>query len=129
MAHTLNPILAGYYVVPAVLMGVVIGEKEIYGNNLKIQHMKIITTVLLLGSLLAAGAASAQQTETRKVTDFTKLDIGGSFDAVLRQGNETSVKIITENIDTKKILTETNGNTLKVSLEKGFYKNIKIKSL
>jgi len=89
--------------------------------------MKIITTVLLLGSLLAAGTLSAQQTETRKVTDFTKLDIGGSFDAVLRQGNETSVKIITENIDTKKILTETKGNTLRVFLEKGFYKNIKIK--
>jgi hypothetical protein len=89
--------------------------------------MKIITTFLLLGSLLVADTMSAQQTETRKVTDFTKLVIGGSFDAVLRQGNETSVKIITENIDTKKILTQTNGNTLKVSLEKGFYKNIKIK--
>jgi hypothetical protein len=89
--------------------------------------MKIITTFLLLGSLLAAGTVSAQQTETRKVTDFTKLDIGGSFDAVLRQGNETSVKIITENIDTRKILTEINGNTLKISLEKGSYHNIKIK--
>lgn len=89
--------------------------------------MKIITIVLLLGSLLAAGTVLAQQTETRKVNDFTKLDIGGSFDAVLRQGNEASVKIITENIDTKKILTQTNGNTLKVSLEKGFYNHIKIK--
>ncbi|MFL5743682.1 MAG: head GIN domain-containing protein [Niastella sp.] len=89
--------------------------------------MKIITTVLLLGSLLAAGALSAQQTETRKVPDFIKLDIGGSFDAVLRHGNETSVKIITENIDPKKILTETSGNRLKVSLEKGFYHDIKIK--
>src|ERR1044072_649718 len=89
--------------------------------------MKIVTAFLLLGSLLVAGTVLAQQTETRNVTDFTKLDIGGSFDAVLRQGNETSVKIVTENIDTKKILTETNGNTLRVSLEKGFYKNIKIK--
>jgi len=89
--------------------------------------MKIITIFLLLGSLLATGTLSAQQTETRNVTDFTKLYIGGSFNAVLRQGNETSVKIITENIDTKKILTQTNGNTLKISLEKGFYKNVKIK--
>ncbi|OQP39965.1 hypothetical protein A4H97_17260 [Niastella yeongjuensis] len=89
--------------------------------------MRIISTFLLLGSLLVAGAVSAQQTETRKVSDVTKLDIGGSFDAVLRQGNETSVKIIAENIDTKRILTETNGNKLRVSLEKGSYKNIKIK--
>lgn len=89
--------------------------------------MKIITTALLLGSLLATGSVLAQQTETRNVTDFSKLDIGGSFDATLRQGNETSVKIISENIDPKKVLTEIKGNTLKVSLEKGFYKNIKIK--
>jgi hypothetical protein len=45
--------------------------------------MKTIKNVLLLMSLLIAGVASAQQTETRKVPVFNKLEIGGSFDAVL----------------------------------------------
>jgi hypothetical protein len=89
--------------------------------------MKTITSILLLSSMFIALGASAQETETRKVPAFDKLEIGGSFDAVLRQGNETSVKIIAENIDTKKIRTETDGNTLKVSLENGNYHNIRIK--
>jgi hypothetical protein len=83
--------------------------------------------LMLFSLLLIAGLTRAQQTETREVPAFSKLQIGGSFDAVLRQGNETSVKIIAENIDTKKIHTETNGSTLRISLEKGFYRNIKIK--
>jgi len=89
--------------------------------------MKTIKNITLLCSLLIAVTTSAQQTETRKVPAFDKLEIGGSFDAVLRHGNETSVKITAQNIDTKKILTETNGNTLRISLEKGNYHNISIK--
>lgn len=90
--------------------------------------MKIIQTLILFSAvLLVTSVASAQQTETRNVNAFSKLEIGGSFNTVLRQGNETSVKIIAENIDTKKILTETNGSTLKISLVKGIYHNIKIK--
>jgi hypothetical protein len=54
--------------------------------------MKTIKNVFLLVSLLIAGVTSAQETETRKVSAFNKLEIGGSFDAVLRQGSEPSVK-------------------------------------
>jgi len=64
--------------------------------------MKTITNILLFSSLLIPITTSAQNTETRKVPAFNKLEIGGSFDAVLSQGNETSVKITVENIDTKK---------------------------
>ncbi len=98
-----------------------------FDEKLKIQNMKTIKNLLLFGSLIIAGKAFAQETETRKIPAFSKLEIGGSFDAVLRQGNETSVKITAENIDTKKILTESDGNTLRVSLEKGYYHNIRIK--
>jgi len=89
--------------------------------------MKTVKGLLFFGALLIAGLASAQQTETRKVASFNKLEIGGSFDAVIRQGDETSVKITAENVDTKKILTETNGSTLRVSLENGNYRNTRIK--
>ncbi len=85
------------------------------------------TNAFLMILLLITAAVSAQQTETRNVPAFDKLDIGGSFDAVLKQGNEPSVKITAENIDIKKILTETKGNTLRIFLVKGIYHNIKIK--
>jgi hypothetical protein len=85
------------------------------------------SNALLMILLLITVAATAQQTETRNTPGFDKLDIGGPFDAVLKQGNETSVKITAENIDVKKILTETKGNTLRIFLVKGIYHNIKIK--
>jgi hypothetical protein len=85
------------------------------------------SNAFLMILLLITAAASAQQTETRNVPAFSKLDIGGSFDAVLRQGNESSVKITAENIDIKKILTETKGNTLRIFLVKGIYHKIRIK--
>ena len=89
--------------------------------------MKTINNVLLLVTLLITSVSFAQQTETRKVSDFSKLEVGGSFDVVLRQGNETSVKITAENIDTKKILTGVEENTLKISLENGNYQNMRVK--
>jgi len=96
----------------------------------KIKHkeiMKTVKNVLLVTMLLMANIVFAQSTETRKVGSFHKVEIGGSFNAVLRQGDETSVKIIAENVDTKKILTETNDGTLKISLENGNYRNTRIK--
>jgi hypothetical protein len=89
--------------------------------------MKTIKNALLLGSLFIAGVSFAQKTETRNVSNFSKLEIGGSFDALLWQGNETVVKITSENIDTKKILTVADGNTLRISLENGNYHNTRIK--
>jgi hypothetical protein len=89
--------------------------------------MKTRKFAWLLISLLLTGATYAQQSETRKVSAFTRLEIGGPFDAVIRQGDETSVKITTENIDSKKVHTEVSENTLKVSLENGLYNNIRIK--
>lgn len=94
--------------------------------NTKIYNMKKSKNVLLLILLFITAAASAQQSETRNIPAFNKLTIGGSFETVLSKGNETSVKITAENIEIKKVLTETNGNTLKVSLEKKSILNLNV---
>ncbi len=88
--------------------------------------MKTLKHILLLAALFIGYFASAQQTETRKLPDFNKLEISGSFNTVLRQGDETAVKITAENVDTKKILTRSVANTLKISLENGNYRNTRI---
>jgi hypothetical protein len=96
-------------------------------TNTKICNMKKGNYAFLMILLFITAAAFAQQTETRNVPAFDKLDIGGSFDAVLKEGNETSVKITAENIDVKKIITETKENTLRIFLVKGIYHKIRIK--
>jgi len=91
--------------------------------------MKTFKNLFLPVLLLVTSAVCAQQTETRKITGFTKLDIGGSFEAVLQQGTESSVKITTENVDPQRVITKSDGNTLKIYLENGDYHNIKVKVL
>lgn len=83
--------------------------------------MKII---LLSAILLLCHVAFAQETETRKVGSFNKLEAGGSFDVVLEQGNENTVTVEAKGVDPEKIITEVKGNVLKVYLKKGNYRNI-----
>ena len=91
--------------------------------------MKTIKKIFLPALLLSTMAASAQQTETRKISSFNKLEIGGSFETVLQQGSAASVKITAENVDPQKVITKTDGSTLKIYLENGNYHNIRIKVL
>lgn len=87
--------------------------------------MKMVNKLMVACFLLIAGVATAQQTETRKVSSFNKIDAGTPFDIVVEEGREESVKLELENIVLDNVITEVNDNTLKVSLKKGNYKNIK----
>lgn len=69
----------------------------------------------------------AQTSETRQLSPFTGVEAGGSFETFLQRGNEESVKITTEGVDIKKIITEVKDGVLKIHLEKGNYRNIKVK--
>ena len=87
----------------------------------------MIKHFLIAASMFASIATYAQQTEMRKVSGFKKLEIGGSFDAIIQQGSEPSVKISYQNIDPNKIITKNDGDVLKVYLENGNYREIKVK--
>jgi hypothetical protein len=80
--------------------------------------------VTLFFALLLSISACAQKTETRNVSSFSKLDVSGSFNVVLEQGSKESVRIEARNLDPKKIITESDGESLKIYLEKGDYRNI-----
>jgi type 1 fimbria pilin len=62
--------------------------------------------------------AAAQTSETRSVGSFNGVESGGSFETRLQRGDEESVKITAEGIDPKKVY-----------LQKGSYRNIKVKVL
>jgi hypothetical protein len=85
--------------------------------------MKTMKNLFVCAALLVAGIASAQETETRKLSSFSKLDVGGPFEVTIEKGSEESVKITAEGVPLNKIITEVRGNTLEISLERGEYRN------
>ncbi|MFT4015708.1 MAG: head GIN domain-containing protein [Agriterribacter sp.] len=87
--------------------------------------MKVIKSLLLSCFLLTGSILSAQQTETRKISAFNKIDAGTPFDVFTEEGNEESVKLVLENIVLDNVITEVKDKILKVYLKKGNYKNIK----
>ncbi|MGC4035815.1 MAG: head GIN domain-containing protein [Chitinophagaceae bacterium] len=87
--------------------------------------MKTVRNLFVGAFMLSACIASAQQTETRKLSSFDKMDLSGPFDIILDKGSEESVKIIAENVPLNKIITEVSGKTLEIRLEKGEYRNVK----
>ncbi len=89
--------------------------------------MNTVKNLLVCGSLLISSMAFSQGTETRKLSSFSKLEVSGSFDVNMETGNEESVKIIAEGVGLEKIITEVKGNTLDIYLERGEYRNIKVK--
>ena len=103
-----------------------IKEIKNYNLNKKID-MNTVKNLLVCGSLLASSMAFSQGTETRKFSSFNKFDIGGPFEVIMEKGNEESAKIIAEGVALEKIITEVKGSTLDVYLEKGEYRNIKVK--
>jgi hypothetical protein len=89
--------------------------------------MVTIKNLLVCGSLLVSTIIFSQGTETRNLSSFSKLQVSGSLEAFLEKGNEESVKIVTEGVSTERVITDVKGNILKVELERGDYRNIKVK--
>ena len=85
--------------------------------------MKTVKNLLVCASLLVTGIVSAQETDTRKLSSFSKLDVGGPFEVTIEKGSEESVKITAEGVPLNKIITEIKGSTLEIYLERGDYRN------
>jgi hypothetical protein len=71
-----------------------------------------VQLILLSASL----PAYAQQTETRPLTDFTSVAVGGGIDLFLRQGDRFVVEVSSE--DLADIVTEVHTGTLEISRPK-----------
>lgn len=82
-----------------------------------------ISVFALVACLGLATQLRAQETETRELSSFDEIKLGGSFDVTLRKGSRESVKIESETLALDKIETEVDGNTLKVRLKSGTYRN------
>jgi hypothetical protein len=76
-------------------------------------------SLLLLSScrLHCVKGSGKEAAENRKVADFTKLDISGSYKVVLKQDSSLSVAITADDNLLKYIKTEVNGDKLKISTD------------
>ena len=88
---------------------------------------KNLAPILILLAFLMGFSANAQQTETRKLDRFTKVESGGSWDVFITLGNAYEVKIEAQNVDLDKVLTEVKDGQLKLKLERGNYRNVRLK--
>jgi hypothetical protein len=61
--------------------------------------------------------------ETRNVSDFTKLDIGGAFKVNLAQGDQEKLEIEADQDELKEIITEVVGGKLKIYTESNWGAN------
>jgi hypothetical protein len=89
--------------------------------------MTKLNNLFLGGSLLLATTICSQETQTRKLSPFNSLEVGGSMDVILESGSEESAKVVAEGVSPDKIVTEVKSNTLEVYMENGNYRNIKVK--
>lgn len=85
------------------------------------------STILLFSLFFVAINVLAQQTETRTPGHFSKIHSGGSWDVIVQIGDRDEVRLESTNISLDKVITEVDNNTLKISLEKGNYRNIGLK--
>ena len=83
--------------------------------------------LLFLGFCCLCASAFGQKTVTRSLSAFQEIALSGGFDKViLKEGKSESVSIEAEGVDPDNILTEVQGNTLKIGMKKGSYRNCRI---
>lgn len=66
----------------------------------------------------------AQGNEVRYPGSFTKIHSGGSWDVIVQTGDKNEVRLESTNVSLDKVITKVENNTLKISLEKGNYRNL-----
>ncbi len=91
--------------------------------------MKKITHLFIALLLLSITTAFAQNSETRSFGNFSKLDVSGIANMMLKPGNRNAADIeVSGNIALNELKTEVRGRTLYISLKRNRrgYRNIKI---
>ena len=88
--------------------------------------MKLISSVIFLSFLLFVQCGIAQKkikgsgnvkTETRQLSDFSELRVGGAFDVVLKKGSSNSAVLEMDDNILQYVETKVSGSTLKIKTQ------------
>jgi len=87
-----------------------------------IMKLTKITSLIIL--LFLVGFTAQAQTQTRTPGSFIGVESGGSWDVYITIGNKDEVRLESRGFDLSKVITEIDGNTLNIKLERGNYNNV-----
>ena len=80
--------------------------------------LNILATLLFLSiTVMVMG----QNTETRDVESFDKLDVFGNIKVEMKQGDKESVQITTKNVDLSEVKTEVKDKLLKIHMKSNLF--------
>lgn len=74
--------------------------------------MKHILTIFSF--LFVASLATAQQTETRSLEDFTAIEVSEAIELIMTQGNKNEAVVEVNDIDLDEVITEVRGSELNI---------------
>ncbi|MDA0194906.1 MAG: DUF2807 domain-containing protein [Bacteroidetes bacterium] len=86
-------------------------------------------TILTLVYVLIVFSLRAQQIQDRPQTEFTKIDLGGAFEVEIKESSRHHVRIDADEELMPDIVTEVNGSTLKVYIDRKRYDSKRKSSL
>ena len=89
---------------------------------MKTLRFTILAVIFSAFSILAY----AQNKETRTLSSFNELHVGGSWDVIMEQGTKEEVRLEGKGINLNKVITEVKNNSLHIYMEKGNYKNFEL---
>ena len=78
-----------------------------------------INVLVLLGSFLISLTAGGQQSEVRSLERFTGVKSAEAIDVYLKKGDKEGVKLEVAGIKLSEVITEVNGNYLKIHMRDG----------
>ncbi len=76
--------------------------------------------IMLTMLLLVVGIVTAQEKEKRSVADFNRIDVASGIDLYLTQADAIDVEVVCKKDDLHRLVTEVEGNTLKVYMKGNF---------
>ncbi|UXP31624.1 DUF2807 domain-containing protein [Reichenbachiella agarivorans] len=79
--------------------------------------------ILAVAILVGASCTYAQNEESRSLESFSEVSTSESIKVTLVKGNKNEARIITSNVDTDKVLTDINGESLNIHMTRGSYMN------
>ena len=87
---------------------------------MKTYHVAMAASAILL-SVALAPPVGAQQRQSRPLTGFDAIEVGGGVDLVVRKGDTFVVEVAAKEDELAKIVTEVVGKTLQIKRKSSFF--------
>ena len=88
---------------------------------MKTHHSVLAASVILVAFISMPSFADAQQRQSRPLTGFDAIEVGGGIDLNVRKGDTFVVEVAASEENAAKIITEVVDRTLKISRKTNFF--------